>query len=229
MLRKADALVSFPGQDFSAEYTIVRDVPQVGRNTTVCVIFRRDSEKKYTIVIKAPEINKGQGYLKVGDTIWFYDPESRKFNTTSSRERFQNSIASNADFTQSTLAEDYEVTGGEKVKLEAFDCWLLDLKAKTTAVTYPYMKIWVSDEGLVRKMENYSLSKQLLRTIAVVGYRRLGQKYVPQSIRIQDELKGAMVESKMVHENVLITITKPSLVKRPDSVYSKAFLESLNP
>ncbi len=109
MLEKADALVSFPGQDFSAEYTIVKEVPREGRTTTVAVIFRRDSDEKYVIVIVEPEINKGQGYLKAGDTLWFYDPESRRFNSTSSKERFQNTNARNSDFTRSTLAQDYNV------------------------------------------------------------------------------------------------------------------------
>ena len=228
MLQKADALVNFPGQDFSAEYTIVREVPKKGLNTTVCYIFRRDSENKYVIIIKAPEINKGQGYLKLDDTIWFYDPESRKFNSTSSRERFQNSIARNADFTRSTLAEDYHVENGRQVKLGVFNCWLLDLKANNNEVMYPFMKIWLSEDGLVRKMENFSLSRQLLRTIAVFGYRSLGKKYVPQKILIVDELRGTQVDGELVHEKIQITINKPSLKKLPSSVFSKAFLESVS-
>ena len=95
------------------------------------------------IIIKRPEINRGQGYLKLEGTVWFYDPESRKFNSTSSRERFQNSVARNSDFTRSTLAEDYDVVSGEKTKLGIYDCWLLSLRANNTEVTYPLMKLWI--------------------------------------------------------------------------------------
>jgi hypothetical protein len=30
-----------------------------------------------------PESQLGQGYLKVDDNLWFYDPESRKFSHSS--------------------------------------------------------------------------------------------------------------------------------------------------
>jgi len=228
MLRRADALVNFPDSDFSAEYTIVRDVPGEGRSTTVCAIFRRDADKKYVIIIKQPEINRGQGYLKLEDTVWFYDPESRKFNSTSSRERFQNSVARNSDFTRSTLAEDYDVVAGEKTKLGIYDCWLLSLRANNTEVTYPLMKLWISDDGLVRKMENYSLSGQLMRTIAVPSYQKLEGRYVANKILIIDDLSGRKLNGTIVHEKVQISVAKASLKRLPDSVFSKTFLESMS-
>ena len=226
MLEKADGLVNFPENDFSAEYSIVREVPAQGVSFTSCVIFRRDSDEKYVIIVTAPAINKGQGYLKIKGTIWFYDPESRRFNTSSSRTRFQNSNARNADFTESTLAKDYDVVSGKKVKLGKFNCWLLDLKANNDEVVYPKMKIWISADGLVRKTEDYSLSGQLLRTTAVYGYQKVGTKYVPIKILFLDHLKGATVNGKFVHEKTQVTINKPSMKQLPDSVFSKIFLES---
>jgi hypothetical protein len=228
MLRNADALVNFPASDFSAEYTIVRDVPAEGRSTIVCAIFRRDAEKKYVIIIKEPAINRGQGYLKLDETIWFYDPESRKFNSTSSKERFQNSIARNSDFTRSTMADDYDVTAGEKAKLGVYDCSLLRLRANNTEVAYPLGRVWISEDGLVRKMENMSLSGQLMRTIAVSGYQKLGEKFVPNKILIVDNLTGTKVDNTLVHEKIQISIAKASTQKLPDSVFSKTFLESMS-
>jgi hypothetical protein len=228
MLEKTDALVSFPGSDFSAEYTIVNDVPLEGRTTTVAAIFRRDAEEKYVIVILEPVINKGQGYLKMGDTLWFYDPESRRFNSTSSKERFQNTNARNSDFTRSTLAVDYDVVRGERTTLGRFDCWLLHLMANNDEVTYPIMKIWISDDGLLRKTEDYSLSGQLLRTSAIPRYQKVGAKYIPEKILFVEELEGAVVEGRFVHEKTQITITQPSLKELPNSVYSKTFLENVS-
>ncbi|RPJ06797.1 MAG: outer membrane lipoprotein-sorting protein [Spirochaetaceae bacterium] len=226
MLRYADSLVTYTGVDFSAEYTIVRDIPKQGMSTTECAMFRRDSEKKYVIIITKPDINKGQGYLKMDDTVWFYDPESRKFNSTSSRERFQNSNARNSDFTQSTMAQDYDVVSGKQVTLGIYKCWLLDLKANNDRVEFPIMKIWISEDGLVRKAENYSLSGQLLRTMAVAGYQKIGEKFVPNKILLVDNLAGAEVNGTFVHEKTQITINRPSLKTLPDSVFSKTFLET---
>jgi hypothetical protein len=225
LLVKADSLASYNTEDFSAEYTVVYDKPGEGRNTTVSAVFRRDKQEKYVIIMLEPDINKGQGYLKQEDTLWFYDPEGRRFNTSSSKDRFQNSNARNSDFTKSTLADDYIVVKGESVKLGKYDCWLLDLKANNDEVTYPIMKIWISDDNLVRKTEDYSLSNQLLRTTAIPSYLHVNDKYVPQSVYIFDALEGAVINGKFKNETTIISISKPSFRDIPDNVFTKTFLE----
>jgi hypothetical protein len=175
-----------------------------------------------------PSINRGQGYLKEGNTLWFYDPQSRRFNTTSSVERFQNTNARNSDFTRSTLAEDYKITAAVNEKLGRFNCRVLDLEAVSPGVTYPKMKIWISEDGLVRQTKNYSLSGQLLRTSAFPEYYQIGSRYVPKRILFVEELRGALINGKFENEKTLITINKPSFEKLADSVFSKSFLESVN-
>ncbi|MFW6288494.1 MAG: outer membrane lipoprotein-sorting protein, partial [Spirochaetota bacterium] len=166
-LRRADANWTYLESDFSAEYEIVQDIPGEGRTKTVAALFRRDSENIYTIIILEPAADRGQGYLKQGDTLWLYDPESRRFNTTSSRERFQNTNARNSDFTQSNLARDYRILDVEPVRLGRFDAYLYELESDLSGVTYPYMKVWITDDGRILKTEDYSLSRQLLRVTAV--------------------------------------------------------------
>ncbi|MDR0623471.1 MAG: outer membrane lipoprotein-sorting protein [Treponema sp.] len=228
LLKNADALASYYDTDFSAEYTIVQEKPGQARSTTVAGVFRRDSRETYVIIIMQPAISRGQGYLKQGNTLWFYDPESRRFNTTSSVERFQNTNARNSDFTRSTLAEDYRIVAGEDAQLGRFSCRILTLESVTTDVTYPRMKVWISDDGLVRKTEDYSLSGQLLRTSAFPGYYQIGRRFVPKRVLFVEELRGAVINGKFVNEKTQITINKPSFEKVADSVYSKTFLESVN-
>jgi outer membrane lipoprotein-sorting protein len=228
LLRRVDSLASYHDTDFSAEYTIVQEKPGQARSTTVAGVFRRDSRETYVVVIMQPAINRGQGYLKQGNTLWIYDPESRRFNSTSSADRFQNTNARNSDFTRSTLAEDYRITGGEDTELGRFKCRLLSLESAGAEVTYPKMKIWISEDGLIRKTEDYSLSGQLLRTTAIPDYYQIGNRYVPKRILIVDELRGAVINGKMVNERTQITIARPSFEKQADSVFSKTFLESVN-
>jgi outer membrane lipoprotein-sorting protein len=228
LLVKVDSLVSYFDTDFSAEYTIVQDRPGQALSTTVAGIFRRDSSETYVIVIMQPLIIKGQGYLKQGNTLWFYDPQSRRFNTTSSADRFQNTNARNSDFTRSTLAQDYKVTAGEDTVLGRFKCRLLTLEATTTEVTYPKMKAWISEDGLLRKSEDYSLSGQLLRTSAIPDYYQIGGRFVPKQVLFVDALRGAVINGAFVNEKTQITITKPSFNKVADSVFSKTFLETVN-
>ena len=228
LLKKVDALASYYGADFSAQYTIVQNKPGSRPATTVAGVFRRDSSETYVIVVMQPSISRGQGYLKQGKTLWFYDPESRRFNSTSNQERFQNTNARNSDFTRSTLAEDYHVVRGEDAVLGPYTCRILTLEASTKEVTYPRMKIWVDEKGLLRKTEDYSLSGQLLRTSAIPDYSTVNGRYVPARILFVDALRGATLNGAFVHEETQITISKPSFDKVPDSVFSKNFLEQVN-
>jgi hypothetical protein len=228
LLVKVDSLVSYLDTDFSAEYTIIQDKPGQGLSTTVTGIFRRDAADTYVIVVMQPLISRGQGYLKQGNTLWFYDPESRRFNTTSNADRFQNTNARNSDFTRSTLAQDYKVTAGEDVMLGRFKCRLLSLKAITNEVTYPVMKVWISEDGLLRKSEDYSLSGQLLRTSAIPDYYQISGRFIPKQILFVDALRGVVINGKFVNEKTQIIIDKPSLKKVADSTFSKTFLETVN-
>ena len=228
LLAKVDSLVSYFDTDFSAEYTIVQDKPGQGLSTTVAGIFRRDSRETFVIVIMQPLISKGQGYLKQAETLWFYDPESRRFSTTSSTERFQNTNARNSDFTRSNLARDYKVIAGEDAVLGRFKCRLLSLEAVTADITYPKMKVWISEDGLLRKSEDYSLSGQLLRTSAIPDYHRIDGRYIPKQILFVDALRGAVINGSFMNEKTQISISKPSFSKVADSVFSKTFLESVN-
>jgi len=228
LLEKVDSLVSYMDSDFQAEYVIVQDKPGQSRSTTVAGIFRRDVKEQYVIVIMEPLISKGQGYLREGNTLWLYDPQSRKFNSTASSNRFQNTNARNSDFTRSTLARDYKVVSGENAVLGRFNCRFLTLEAVVKDVTYPRMKVWISDDGLLRKSEDYSLSGQLLRTSVIPDYYNIGGKFIPRQILFIDELLGAPVNGKFVNERTQISINKPSFTKIADSVFSKTFLESVN-
>jgi outer membrane lipoprotein-sorting protein len=228
LLARVDALVSYFDTDFSAEYTIVQDKPGQARTTTVAGIFRRDSREQYVIVIMEPLISRGQGYLKEGRTLWFYDPQSRRFNTTSSADRFQNTNARNSDFTRSTLAQDYRIVSGENVQLGRFNCRLLTLEAITTEVTYPRMKVWICENNLLRKTEDLSLSGQLLRTSAIPDYYNIGGRFVPRQILFVDALRGAVINGTFVNERTQITITKPSFGRLADSIFSKTFLETVS-
>ena len=226
LLKKVDALASYMNSDFSAKYTFIQVKPGEGSKKTVAAVFRRDSKDIYTILILEPSTSKGQGYLKQRDTLWFYDPDGRVFNSTSSKERFQNSNARNSDFTRSTLAEDYDVAAQSSGKLGQYRCTILELKANNDEVTYPFMKIWISDDNLVRKTEDYSLSGQLLRTTLIPKYQKAGNRDIPYQILMVDHLLGANVNGKFENEKTQITIESVSFEPIPDRVFSKSFLES---
>jgi hypothetical protein len=228
MLKTVDGLVTFMDTDFSAEYKIEQFKPGEGASVTNAVIFRRDKDEKYLILILDPPADKGKGYLKIGPSMWLYDPVARRFDFTSSKERFQNSNARNSDFTRSSYSSDYDLASAKQEQLGKFACWVLDLKANNDGVSFPRCKIWVSEDNLVRKTEDYSLSGQLMRTRAVPSYQKIGERYVPIMLLIVDNLRGKTIDGKFQNETTRISITKPSLSKLPDSIYTQAYLEKVS-
>jgi outer membrane lipoprotein-sorting protein len=225
ILEEIDAQVSYLDQDFSAEYTVTQEKPGQGRSITRAAVFRRDREDKFVILILEPLVDKGKGYLKIGDTLWIYDPVSRRFNVTSAKNRFQNSNARNSDFTSSTLARDYHVVERSREPLGAYDTRVYELEALNDEVTFPFMKIWVDENNLVRKFEDYSLSRQLLRTVAIPTYQRVGERFVPVHIVMVDALQGRTVDGVFRNERTIIQVAKPTLGELPDLMFTQAYLE----
>jgi hypothetical protein len=228
ILKNADALVTFPDTDFSALYSFVQETPGQGSSSKQAMVFRRDRDNTYLIVIVKPEEDKGKGYLKSGDNLWYYDPVSRRFTFTSAKDRFQNMNARNSDFTRSNLAGDYRVVGSARAKLGKYDCWMFDMEATSSDITFPRMKIWISDDGLVRKTEDYSYSGQHVRTVAFPQYQQIGSRFIPQTVVILDELRGAKINGVFEKERTTYTIARPSLQRLPDATFTKTWLEKLS-
>jgi len=225
LLADVDALVSFHDTDLSAEYLVEKRDPGGAVSTTLAAMFRRDRTDQFLILILEPTVDKGKGYLKQGDTLWLYDPVGRTFTFTSAKERFQNSSARNSDFNRSNYSADYRAVGGKKEKLGRFDCTVLDLEALNDRVSFPKVRIWISDDKLVRKIEDYSLSGQLMRATAIPSYQRVANRWLPSTLVIQDQLRAKKIGGKMEYERTTVTITKPSLKALPDTVYTKDYLE----
>lgn len=220
ILAKLDDQANFKG-DASAKVTIVAKKPGEDDNIMQAQYFRRDSDDKFMILILKPEVNKGQGYLKIDDNIIFYDPESRKFSKLTGSGNFQDSNAKNSDFEASALATDYDIAESAREKLQAKDTWVLTLQAKRNDVTYPKRKVWIEvGTNLLLKTEDYSLSGRLMRTSYFGKYVEIDGTFVALRMRFEDNLKKGEV-TDLVLEN-------PSLAKLPDTVFTQAYLEKVN-
>jgi outer membrane lipoprotein-sorting protein len=219
MLRSVDSLGDFGGQDYSAVYTIVTQKP--GEKDTVLQVklFRRDENNQIVWLMLKPDAQKGQGFLKVDENVWMFDPESGKFNHTTMKEQIQNSKAKSSDLRRLSYADDYDIASWEEGMLGRYPIYTLRLKAKNNEVSYPTLKLAVrKDKPLVLKEEDYSLSDRLMRTVLYPPkYIVVGGRTVPSQILIQDELN--------VGEKSQLTISDVSVAKLADATFSKAFLE----
>jgi len=226
LLRTIDRQVTFD-TDFSGEYTVTQDRPGEPRSVQTVALFRRDRDNKFTMLILAPEIDKGKGYLKVDNNLWYYDPVGRRFTVSSAKDRFQNSNARNSDFTKSNLASDYRIVETGQTRLGKFDTTVLQLEATSEDATFPRSKVWVTSDNLVRKTEDYSLSGQLMRTVAIPQYQRVGDRWVPVMMLIVDNLRGKKVDGALHYETTTIRIAKPNLDRVDDIVFTQGYLEKV--
>ena len=221
LLAEIDRQRTFNSQDLTAVMTMISEVPEDGGERTVLQQFRRDADDAFLILIRDPAVQRGQGYLRQGENLWFYDPESRKFSHTSLKEAFQGTDARNSDFGDVSFAEDYKVRTIEEGALGRYAVYVLDLQATSNEVTYPFLKAWVTQEGsLVLKTEDYSLTERLMRTSYYPRYVRVGDVVVPTEMIFVDEL----VEGKKTR--ISMSDLSDSVIS--DSVFTKAYVERAN-
>ncbi|MGP1586956.1 MAG: outer membrane lipoprotein-sorting protein [Treponemataceae bacterium] len=228
LLEKCDQTTCFDDTDFSAEYTLVQDIPGQGKSINEAIMYRRDKTRNYTIIVTSPKQDLGKGYLQLEDNIWFFDPADKKFTFSSKRDKFQNTNANTSDLAPQEFCKKYKIITAIPKKLGQFDCTMFELEAKVEDILYPSVKVWITSDGLIRKKEDYSLSGQILRTTAIPSYQLIGKRSIPVKITIIDNLKGKKINEKMYYEKTEIMIKNVSFARQKDSVFTKSYLELMN-
>jgi outer membrane lipoprotein-sorting protein len=218
MLKSVDTNGSFTKLDYSAVFTIVTQKPGEKDSVIQVRLFRRDDHDQIVWIMQKPEAQKGQGFLKVDENIWMYDPESGKFSHSTMKEQIQNSKAKSSDLKRASYVDDYTIATTAEGTLGKYPVWILTLKAKTNEVSYPTLKLSIrKDKPLILKEEDFSLSDRLMRTVYYPPtYIEVGGKTVSSQMLIIDELNKG--------EKSQLTISDVSVAPLPDATFSKAFL-----
>jgi len=221
ILSAIDTQRNFTDSDFSAMATVIQEDPTEGVEKMIVQSFRRDREDKFVFLFLEPAVQKGQGYLRIDDNLWFYDPESRQFSHSSMKEQFGGTDARNSDFGSSDMTGDYRVVSITDGTLGQYEAYVLELAAKHNEVTYPKEKVWVTrDRFLVLKSEDYSETGRLLRTSLYPSYAKAGNQYIASRMIFIDELvKG---------KKTSITLSQISRAPLPASTFTKTYLERVN-
>lgn len=221
-LSLSDFRATFSGNDFQATIKMVSvdptfTEPKVKEYTQ----FRRDGNDAMVMVTLLPEVDKGQGKLRIDANMWSYDPESRKFTHTTLKENIEGTDVKNNDMKKPTIATDYTVVGYKDGKLGAFDVYVIDLKAVNEEVPYAFQKAYMRKDNFVLLMvQSYSLTNRLLRTTYYPTYSKIGEKYIATTTIYKDELVAG--------KQTTVTMYNISLAAIPDTVFSKAYIEKIN-
>ncbi len=224
ILSKIDRHLTFE-TDLSCTFTMVvyrnGEKPEMNKMRLYHRGERGGKEEKFLALVIKPDVDKGTGYLGIGDNYWIYDPESRKFSHSSARENVQDSDTNNDDLGVSSYEDDYDVVSSSEGKLGELEVYILILKAKNNSVAYENLKLWVGRNiALTYKAEGYSLSGKLMRTVLAPKWTKIEGHYIYKKVYFIDELKKG--------NKTILTFEHISLKKLDDMVFTKAYLERVS-
>jgi hypothetical protein len=189
-------------------------------------VYRRSEDQKFVILFSKPKASQGQGYLRIDQNLWFYDPAVGKWERRTERERIGGTNSRRSDFDESRLAIEYDPADDGEAKLGAYTAQAMTLKGKPGIdVAFPIIKLWVDkDTKNVLKRQEFALSGRLLRTSYYPKWKKAfseskkGDVWYPQEIRFFDEVEKA--------NSTLILINEVDFRSLPANLFTKAWLES---
>jgi len=224
IIRKIDFMMEQIG-DISVKASMVQNKVRQGVKSYESLYFRRDKTDEFLIVILAPDTEKGNGYLRVGENFWMYRQNTRTFQHISRDESIMGTDAKGGDLEKRKLVELYrpqtEEGGVTEEMLGKKAVYRFTIIAKVNDVTYPKQVYWVQrDNFLPLKIESYSLSGTLMQTAYYPKWTVVDGKYIPiQMIFIDEFEKG---------NKTIVELSGISTEKLDPKIFTKAYLENLS-
>jgi len=165
---------------------------------------------------KFPAKDKGNKVLMVNGNMWFYKPGLSKPVPIARRQKLMGGAAY-GDIASTNYDEDYTAKPLPDDFFEDLDCYVFDLKAKTSKATYDRIKYWISKQDLTGiRAEYYTLSGKIFKS-ALMQYKNkvivdgVERKFISE-IDIRDEIAGG--------SHTILTFEKPDVGKIPDHVFN---------
>src|SRR5271157_3237873 len=94
--------------DMTARATLTTKDPEQGTKVIDSVLYRRDKDDAFLIVLADPETERGNGYLRVGDNMWLYKRATRTFTHIGRDEKIGGSNATAGDIETRKFKELYK-------------------------------------------------------------------------------------------------------------------------
>ena len=214
--------------DVSARVTFTQAKVDQGTKTIDSIYYRRDHDDSFLIVMVAPENEKGNGYLRVGDNFWMYRINTRTFQHINRDENIGGTDAKGSNFEKRKLPELYEGVkdaSGKEVVTETMlgkvPVYQFEVKAKVNDVDYPKKTYWITkDNYLPLKEQNFSSSNTLMLTAYFRKYTTVNGRYVPVEHLYIDEFEKG--------NKTVVEISDIKTDRLSDDIFTKAYLENLS-
>lgn len=216
------------GSDLTAEVSFIQEKVKQGVHKTDYLYYRRDSDDSFLMAALSPEREKGNGYIRVDENMWWYRTNTRTFQHISRNDRIGDSDVSAESFEKRKLTELYAPVTDEQGNdmyeeemLGKIPVYKFEVKAIVKDVSYPRHTYWVrQDNHLLLKQDSYSLSGTLMQTVYFIKYTNIDGKYFP--------LKYIVVDQFEKGNKTITDVSGISLKKLDDNIFTKAYLENLS-
>lgn len=171
----------------------------------------------------SPPREKGTKMLKLDEDLWIYDPgtdRSIQISGNMLKQSVMGSDLSYEDMMEEThLLDSYNAELSGDIQYEGRDCWILELNAKNTDVSYYKRKAYIDKQRYVCLYEEwFAKSGKLLKTVKASDVQRIDNRWYPTKYVFKDELKqGSGTEYYL--EEIQLDLDLPA------HVFTKAMLK----
>jgi outer membrane lipoprotein-sorting protein len=148
-------------ESFESYRKLINIEPNGAKREFLLYTLKKGNDKIVSLFL-SPASEKGRATLRLGDNMWLYIPNVGKPVRITSLQSVVGGVFNNADIMRLDYNVEYDVQKIDEEKSE----YVLDLKAKTAAVAYDKLKMWVDKKTIVpTKVECYAATGLLIKTL----------------------------------------------------------------
>ena len=171
----------------------------------------------------APARDAGSRFLRLEDAMWIFLPrvgKSVRIQGHMLRQGLMGSDFSYGDASENpSMVEDYDATLEGEEMLDGRRAYVVDLAAKRNDLAYQRRKIWVDVQRWVPlKEERFARSGKLLKTALMSDVRRVGDRWYPFRIEMDDAMQ---TDTRTVLQMLNVELD----VAVPRDVFTLSYLE----
>ena len=150
-----------------------------GRKREFILFTVKKGEERVASLFLSPASENGRSTLRLGENMWLYIPNVGKPIRITSIQSVVGGVFNNSDILRLDYTSEYKVNQVE----ESGDQYLLHLKAKTKAIAYDKLKMWV-DKGasLPTRVECLTEADMLIKTLYFKKVKDFGEGIVRPSV-----------------------------------------------
>ena len=171
----------------------------------------------------SPARDAGSRFLRIEDAMWIFLPrvgKSVRIQGHMLRQGLMGSDFSYGDASENpSMVDDYEAVLEGEEEIEGRRAYVVDLTARRNDLAYQKRKIWVDAERWVPlKEERFARSGKLLKTALLSDVRRVGSRWYPFRIEMDDAMQ---TDTRTVLQMLEVELD----VRVPREVFTLPYLE----